>query len=271
MSAKVVQFPSGMEALAKEFWDTLLESETDHQHWIERTLRQAKILATARTKCASNAEFGRWCADNRFDESVISHQERAILVQWGGNLDWARTVLDRTKRKSIEMIHRREWEVTSLTSARKTPSPKPPGGRKLTIAKAFAQAYEAENGELPTERLMAHETGVSQGVCADALRLLRDRRSEDSEKIKFTRAQDHHVEARLRIAAKAQEVQFKERVRLAMLEHNADYRRGLEELQREATEQRDLYEKLVNNHRPLFTVEDYKNIVMVAHHDCYAS
>ena len=265
MGAKVVQFPSGMEALAKEFWDTLLESETDHQHWIDRTLRQAKILAAARIKCATNAEFGRWCVDNRFNESVISHNERAILVQWGNNPVWTRTVLDKTKRKSIEHIHRNEWDSNRLTHVRKTPSLKLPGGPKFAAAKAYVQVYEAETGGFPSEQTISDEAGVSAKVSRLALYALKDQRADAVGPIKFTKAQDHHVEVRLRIAAKAQEVQFKERVRLAMLEHNADYRRGLEELQREATEQRDLYEKLVNNHQPIFTDMEYRDILLCTH------
>jgi hypothetical protein len=237
--------------------------ENGDREWIEGTLELAVEIAAARSEYRGDRNFGSWLIENALGENYLPKDERSILIQWGENPDWTRTVLEKTERRSVQTIHRNEWSVRSATK----PSTKPPGGAKLHKAKAFAQAYEAETGRLPTERLTAREAGVSQGVSADALRDLKSRRAEEDGRIRFLKAQDHHVEARVRILDKKRETEFNERVRLAMLAHNQEYRRGLEELQKEASEKLDLYEKLVNRHKPLFTVEEYKNLLMVAHPD----
>ena len=85
--------------------------------------------------------------------------------------------------------------------------------------------------------------------------------------LRFTKAQEAHVEARIRALDKKREAGFNERVRLAMLERNADYRAGLERLQKEAAEKAARYDRLLNNYKPLFTDEEYRTILICQHPD----
>ena len=177
-------------------------------------------------------------------------------------------MLEKAESHSIQVIHRTFRKITKGEDEPIRKNTKGiSGGAKTNKAKAFAQAYEAEHGQLPPERLVARETGVSQGVSADALRDLRSRRSEADGRIVFSKAQDRHVEARIKVLDKAREADFKERVRLAMLEKNAAYLAGLEGLEKQAREKQELYETLVNQHRPIFTRVEYTDILFCAHND----
>jgi hypothetical protein len=141
---------------------------------------------------------------------------------------------------------------------------------KTAVIHAALQAAEAM-GENISQKALARDLEVSPSTVAEAVRDLRSARNEDLGQISFTKAQDRHVGARLRMLAKKLEADFDERVRLAMLEKNKDYLTALEKLEKQANEKLELYETLVNRHQPIFTVEEYKNLLMVAHPDANPS
>jgi hypothetical protein len=259
----VVKFPAALERRAQSIKAAMTRRDSGAREWIEGTLELAIEIAAARAEFKGDQDFGSWLVENGLGENHLPKNDRAILIQWGRNQEWTRTVLEKTERRSIQTIHRNEWVLTSVSK----PSIKPPGGAKLHAAKAFAQAYEAETGRLPTERLTARETGVSQGVSADALRDLKSRRAEEDGPIRFLKAQDHHVEARIKIRARELEADFAERVRLATLEKNAEYLAGLERLERQAAEKLELYETMVNRHQPIFTEAEFNDILFCTHWD----
>ena len=258
----VVKMPDPLERRAQRIDAAFKRRDKSDDDWIGATLEIAVEFAGARAE-VNDKEFGDWC--KRYDNRVSSH-ERAILVKWGNDLKRARTALNAAgETRSIRTIHKNGWE--SDTDVK----PHPPGGLQRDKARSYVQAYEAEHQRLPPETIVARDTGISRGTAADYLRDVKSRRADEDNRITFTKAQDHHVQARLRILAKQLETEFAERVRLAVLEQSADYRATLERLQREASEKWERYDNLINNHKPIFNDTEFTTILTCLHPDNSAS
>ena len=137
--------------------------------------------------------------------------------------------------------------------------PKP----RFNHSETVAIVYKTEHGHYPSSKVLSSITGLSTRASDNAIRTLR---SLDAG-VTFTKAQQAHIEARLRMLDREREATFEERVRVTMLERNKAYLGGLEQLERQAREQKELYDSLVNRHQPIFTIEEYKRLLMVAHPD----
>jgi len=266
----IIKFPAALERRAERIRVAMIRRDKGDQEWIEGTLDLSVELATARADFPVNRDFGDWCADNGFGDNALPKNERAILVQWGNKPDWTRTVLEKTERRSVQFIHSKEWVVTSASN---NPSltVKPPGGVQRKKAVAYVQVFEAAQNELPPETVVARDTGVSRGTAADVLRDIKSRRANEDVKITFAKAQDYHVEAKLRMLSRKLESEFAERVRLKALEENKDYLAELEQLEKQANYKNELYDSLINSHKPIFTEAEYMTILACLHPDNSAS
>jgi hypothetical protein len=97
------------------------------EDFVEGTLAMAAGLAQARERFPSDQAFGHWCSNNDFDETVISANERAALIAFGGDLARARTILKQTTRRSIRTIYDNEWRSPVSQSGKPAdPDPDPP-------------------------------------------------------------------------------------------------------------------------------------------------
>jgi hypothetical protein len=108
------------------------------ENYIEGVLQAAAGLASARKAFPSNKAFGEWCRDNSLGEDVLNKDERAALVDFGGDIDRARQVLEASESKSLQLIHIREWKPRPL-SAQKTAgrtAPSPPPAKKAPVQNA---------------------------------------------------------------------------------------------------------------------------------------
>jgi hypothetical protein len=265
----VVKFPNELERLFEDAHRAVSMTSEGKQKFIEGKLLLSASLAAIRAKFQDNEAFGKSCAEHGLGENVVSRHDRAILIRWAERPDWTRTILEKTERTSVQTIHEKEW-LDTLPSPRKSPgNQKPAHSRadKLNAALKHAQVAEAQTGKLPPERELAATAGVSPATANEALQIIRHNRPEEIGRVQFTKAQQDHIDAAMKRRLRELEKDFDERVRLAMLENNKDYRQRLEDRQREANEKEERYERLTNQHRPIFTVEEYKNLLMVAHPD----
>jgi uncharacterized coiled-coil protein SlyX len=94
---------------------------------IEGVLQTAAELSKARTLFKADKSFGDWCRDNGFGEDRLNKNDRAALIDFGKDIDRARQVLERTERKSIQLIHANEWRSPSV---RRPDRPHLPNNRK---------------------------------------------------------------------------------------------------------------------------------------------
>jgi hypothetical protein len=111
----VIQLPDLLERQAKRIVTALNKDTKIRTEWIDNQLEKADALAIARKQFPNNADFGKWCYDNGFGESVLSRDDRAALVEFGKDLAYARTVLERTNRTSPQHILRNEFSLRHVT------------------------------------------------------------------------------------------------------------------------------------------------------------
>jgi hypothetical protein len=139
---------------------------------------------------------------------------------------------------------------------------------KREFAKEIIRAYKAQYGKYPSVIQAMEESGLSRIVIEPALATVI---AENKEPPKLTKAQQSLVEAKLKILSRKLELDFNERVRLAMLEHNETYRAGLEKLKADAQRKNEIYDKLINNYKAIFNEEEFRNILVCLHPDNSAS
>jgi hypothetical protein len=142
---------------------------------------------------------------------------------------------------------------------------------KIYDALIFIQAYETDKNELPTINQIAKAVGCSKSTASEALHENKSLQAGLLGPVKLSKAQEYHINAIIARRKREFEAEFNERVRLAMLEHNESYRAGLEKLKIEAQKKFDLYEKLINKHKPLFTEDEFRTIMACLHPDNSAS
>jgi hypothetical protein len=87
--------------------------------FVESALEAASALATARGLFPSNVAFGAWCAANGLGEDALSADDRAALIDFGGDIERARQVLEASQRTSLRLIRIHEWKPFSQPA--KTP------------------------------------------------------------------------------------------------------------------------------------------------------
>jgi hypothetical protein len=142
---------------------------------------------------------------------------------------------------------------------------------KIYDALIFIQVYEADKKELPTINQITKAVGCSKSTASEALHENKSLQAGLLGPVKISKAQEYHINAMIIRRKREIEAEFDERVRLKMLEHNEAYRAGLEKLKTEAQKKFDLYEKLLNKHRPLFTEDEFRTIMACLHPDNSAS
>lgn len=136
--------------------------------------------------------------------------------------------------------------------------------------KVFIRAYRDEHSGYPNRKYL-EKNGFSPIIADRALgEVITEDRIAPTE-TKFTKAQNREIDARVKLRLVKLEEEFNERVRLKMLEHNGPFRAGLEKLKLEAQKKSDLYESLINKHKPLYTEAEFNVIMTSLHPDNVAS
>lgn len=261
MEDNIVKMPDRLERRAQKIEAAIARRAKGEADWVEGTLELAVELAGARDDCGKdNNKFGEWLS-GRFGDNVLPKDERAILIRWGCDPRQTRIVLETTDSRSIQVIDR------GLRNATKTPTTPPVGGSKSQAAHAALQAAAA-TGVKVNQRTLAQSLGVSQSTVGEAVR---DLKAAQAPTLTYTKAQDYHVDARIRVLDKAREAEFEERVRLRVLADNKAYRETLSQLKDEASRQKGIYEKLNNEFKPIFNETEFMTILTCLHPDNSAS
>lgn len=285
-----VKMPDILKFREQKIWAALARRNDADKNWKEATLELAIELAGARADHGKdNNKFGEWL-DSRFGEKMVPKDERAILIRWGNDPDQIRALLEKTDSRSIQVIDR------GYRSATKTPQPESrQRGRPPTTknwVKEVVRAYKAEHGAYPSrdqlkeiagpkihhsmsdqaigelkaeEETRLKEAGERERAVRDALDV------EALKSVTFTKAQQKHVEIAIRRRAKELEAQFEERVRKAVGERFDVLSPGHKLRVKQAEEKYVHYQRLINNHKPIFTEAEFMTILACLHPDNSAS
>ena len=132
--------------------------------------------------------------------------------------------------------------------------------RKPNKVEAVAEALKTETGHWPDKKTLATVAGVHSRNADNALRTVRavEDATGHAPEITYTKAQDHHVEARIRAATKelekaaqAREATFWERV---TQEANASCEKrfpNLQERENDVVKAERHWRNVANNHKPI--------------------
>jgi hypothetical protein len=268
----IVKMPSVLARQAKRIQRCLARDIKIRAEWIENKLEMADALTTARAQFKDHAEFGKWLNANGFGENVLSHQDRAALIQFGSDLRLARSILEKAESWSVRVIHQNEWPPPFTNVGKTLRGRKPKPAPKTESVQDIVETLVRE-GRPVNRAIVGREFNVGQHAVqlatARAKGKLEAEPLIDPASLSLTAQQKAGLS--LKQQRKALEREFDERVRLKVLEENKDFLAQLEQIQQEASEKWKLYHDLVNEHKPVFTEPEFMLILTCLHPDNSAS
>ena len=259
---KVIEMPDSLERRAQKIWDALDRQEDANERsfkadndWRGATFELAVELAAAKKELRTTNAFGKWCFE-RFGDNRISHQDRAALVRWGEDPEGTRTMLMATTSRSIQMIDQR------LTRAsRRSPT-------RVNKAEEVVRAIKAETGKWPDRKIVSELSGVSERAVDNAMRTVKaveEARAAPVE-ITYTKAQEYHLEARLKVLDAEREKTFEARVTARNQEDIAKLFPRLQEIQNQAELNEKTYREMIAKIAVL-TKAEYVDILFCVHNE----
>jgi hypothetical protein len=144
--------------LADRYRTAFERSQRIESEWIDTVLEMATTLREARDQFKDHNEFSAWIDKN--DLRFHNDKDRAALINMGRNLEVSRTVLQKTKRKSLQFIWIEdikpmteieslangvgEWAARNTTDSDRDPpsayvSQSPPPERKVSSIKEITE------------------------------------------------------------------------------------------------------------------------------------
>jgi hypothetical protein len=262
----VVKLPDRLQRLAERAKKAAHACEEAEKAIFAAIIEYGTALLEGRAEFPSKERFGQWIVAEGLDQTkpFDQQQERTAAMRiaelsFQGTVPWN------------DCPHRRPSHIMSWWRKRDQTAPDPAketksyGGPKRDKAVAAILTYEAEHGELPSAVWGETAPGVTPSTYYHTLREIKSIRAGAVGPLKFTKAQDQHVEAKLKAHIKRFNAEFDERVRLAVLEENKDYRAVLDKSKREASEKFLMYEELINSYNPIFTKAEYHDILFCTH------
>jgi hypothetical protein len=280
----VVQLPNKLERLSKRIKKNMKVGHEIRSAWIESKIEMACDLLEARLEFRHNDNrFHDWLIVEGLGDNALPKDDRAALIAMGANPEHMRTVLKATNRWSPRYIYEKEWEVslhsetTSQDPKRGRPSIKTGAARDIIRAKMAAG--EAVSQNLKIDGISAHT--VRRAIEQERGRLEVISEAEAREAT-YTKAQNYHIETTIKIYRRELDKQFREHVEKFEADFEAKVQKRFEEAKAAAwplfereTEQarldKEYYRKLIDGHRPPFTIEEFRIITMALHPDNSAS
>jgi hypothetical protein len=145
-----------------------------------------------------------------------------------------------------------------------------PRSTKRKEVEHFALIYEERYGHLPTRDLVVEELKVSNGT-ADTilvpLRNAREKRQKELNPIQYSKAQKSLIEAAINIQRKELLREFEGKVQYQVKLYIEKHMPGLSRQREELARKMEMYDKLTNKTKPVFTPEEFKSILMCLHPD----
>ena len=145
-----------------------------------------------------------------------------------------------------------------------------PRQTKRKEVEQFALVYEEKHGHLPIRDIVVEELKVSNGT-ADTilvpLRAVREKHKKESNPIQYSKAQKSHIEMAINTERKALLREFESKVQYQAKLYIERHMPHLERNQKELSSKIEMYDKMINNHKSIFTKDEFKSILMCLHPD----
>src|SRR4249920_1959543 len=163
-----------LDLLATRIKNDIDRIEQSRDAWVDNTLDLAEALAEARNHFKADRAFSQWLEENQF---LLSHQDRAALIAFGQDIERAKVILGQTESRSVQLIYRKEFRITSAskpknTSARKGLTITPETQKALGVLEGLKAA-----GVVPTQAEVQERAGVSNTAVRRAFTIVRTRES----------------------------------------------------------------------------------------------
>ena len=258
----VIKMPDQLERRAQKI-DAALTRQDDandrsdkaDEDWRAATLDLAVELAGAKAELNNNDQaFGKWCSE-RFGGNRIPHQDRAALVRWGANPEGTKAMLAKDNSRSIQMIDRR---FTNASKPARTTT------AKREEAEASIRIHKAIHGVYPTVLEAGKVTGLSRIVIEPALATVKAEDRVAPTELRFTKAQDAHVEARLKARRQELEREFDARV-MAENKRQIDILFPKLEKIQESAKLAEKYQREQLEKNDVFTEAEYRDLLLCTH------
>jgi hypothetical protein len=262
MTKVVSMDASKLDLIAKRIRNGIdLRSQSDEE-WIQATLDLSAALAEAKEYFNNNTKlFGQWLDESAFD---LSKNERAAYLAFGHQLGRAREILQITKRRSVEEIHRREFRVPGSRNSQKSKTD--PG---LTTTPEMQKALDAYDhfksiGVDPTQAQVEERAGVS----STAVRRAFERRKTAAEIAKqepdlasLSAKGKAQVEAAVRKIQKRMDAEFDMRVQQGIRAHMAEHVLPM------YAQKLAMADRIIAVHKRPFSIEEYRKLLAALHPD----
>ena len=159
-----------------------------------------------------------------------------------------------------------EAEQNTVIAEAKSPRTRSP--QRVNKAEEIVKAIRAETGKWPDRKTVSDISGVSPRAVDNAMRTVKavEEARTVSEVFTYTKAQDHHLEARLKVLDAEREKTFNERVAAQNREDIAKLFPKLQTIQDQAALNEKLYRELIAKHA-IFTEAECMDIIKACHPD----
>jgi len=260
VNENVFQLPTLLERLASEINAHLKRDAQNHEEWVEIQTGLCTRLAEARRQFPANIEFGQWCEACGFGDAVINHQTRAAEITMGQQPEALRKCLEATKRRSLEVIYRKEF--SRFTNVRKTSSRRK---QKLDLgrpSKAFEKAKTAfEELEAKGEPFTADDVAEKAGTSSTPVRRVFAYKQAEVELDPLTPAEMRKsMLKRYELAVKKARLEIREELK-------SEVYKELDVFVRHIKERSDRADRIIGGYKGTMSKETFRKIRACLHPD----
>ena len=189
----IVKMPDRLERRAQKIEAAMARRAKGDEEWVEGTIELAVELAGARSDCGDDdTRFGAWIR-GRFGDNRLPRGDQEALIRWGRDPEGTRFLFTNTTNLSIRYI-----DQTLHRNVQGSPDTV-----KREEAKEAIRVHKATYGVYPSVIEACRDTGLSRIVIEPALAAVKAEDRIAPSEIRFTKAQEHHVEMRVKIELKA--------------------------------------------------------------------
>jgi hypothetical protein len=277
MVETVTPLPDRMERIERRIKAGLARIETGDKDWIEGQIEVAVAVADTRLALPRHQQFGDWF-DAKFPD--INADERAAYAAMGQDPARLREILEKTDRPLIHHIYRNEW-FRHVTKPPQAPHRRGKRGESMPVMEEACAVVRPliDAGARINTRDLQKEHGISHVKFDEAIAVVSAVKKVEGEKVNLKAFIESYLTTpkREKLAKAIKRIEWEhiqKRANEVSVLYEQNIGRMREELNaklNEAAASRERFEQLINRRKPLFTADQFKMILMVAHPDNSAS
>jgi hypothetical protein len=258
----VIKMPGRLARLAERAKKAAHACEEAGKATFAAIIEYGDALLEGRAEFPSDEQFGQWIAREGLGQikPFDQQQERTAAMQ----------IAELSSQGSVPWDgcpHQRPTNIMSWWRARQKPIElQSYGGPKREKAVDAILAYEAEHGELPTAIWGGTVPGVTPSTYYHTLREIKSIRAhgDTAWPLRFTKAQEHHIEALVKLKTKELESNFEDRVVEETKKRIDILFPKLEKLEESAKTNEKYYRERLES-LAIFSEAEYRDILLCTH------